>query len=63
MDAWAQILRGAKTHGLVLVAMGAVISMAQADEISVSMAIFLGSISGAFSTLRFAIKANGGTKK
>ena len=61
MDAWAQILRGAKTHGLVLIGMGAVISMMQSDEITVSMGIYLGAIAGAFSTLRFAVK-NGGTQ-
>ena len=61
MNAWAQILSGAKTHGLVLIAEGAVISMVQSEQITWSMAIFLGAIAGAFSTVRFAIKRNGGT--
>ncbi len=62
MDAWSQILSGAKTHGLVLIAEGAVIAMVQSGEITMSMAIFLGSVAGAFSTVRFAIKKNGGKK-
>ena len=62
MDAWSQILSGAKTHGLVLVAEGAVISMVQSGEITMSMAIFLGAVAGSVSTMRFAIKKNGGKK-
>ena len=62
MEAWAQILSGAKTHGLVLTAEGAVISMAMSGQITVAMAIFLASVAGAFSTVRFAIKKNGAQK-
>ena len=62
MEAWAQILSGAKTHGLVLIAEGAVISMWQTSEITLAMAIFLGSVAGAISMTRFAIKKNGGEK-
>ena len=61
MEAWAQILNGAKTHGLVLVALGSVIAMAQSGDVSMAQAIYLGAIAGAFSTVRFAIKKNGGT--
>lgn len=62
MEAWAQILSGAKTHGLVLIALGSVIAMMQAGDISMTQAIYLGAIAGAFSTVRFAIKNNGDKK-
>ena len=62
MDAWSQILSGAKTHALALAALGFVIAMKQSGDVSWAQAGFLGSIACAFSTLRFAIKKNGGRK-
>ena len=59
MEAWAQILKGVKTHGLVLGAIGAVIAMSQADEITGWMATYLGCVAASVSTLRFSIKSNG----
>jgi len=60
MEAWAQILKGVKTHGLILAALGAVIAMAQAGEITAWMTVFLGCVAASVSTLRFSIKTNGG---
>lgn len=62
MDAWGQILSGAKTHGAVLTAEGFVIAMLQQGEISMLMAGFLAAIAASVSFTRFAIKKNGGTK-
>jgi len=62
MEAWAKILSGIKTHGLVLVGLGAVIAMRQAETITGWSAVYLGCLIAAFSTVRFAL-ANGGTKE
>jgi hypothetical protein len=62
MDAWAHILSGVKTHGLVLGAVGFVIAMVQAGEISMLQAGYLTCIAGSVSTVRFALSKMGGSR-
>lgn len=59
MDAWTQILSGKKTHVLVLSALGFLIAMYQSGQVTGLEAGFFGSLSAAFSTMRFGMDKGG----